>query len=825
MPNFRPFCWLLVCLGNLLPLAAVLAQKGQVTDPTGDPLAFVSVIVLDRQNERKVVFTDIDGQFVLPPTPAGLASVSFRYVGFDDEKLTKKELDQLAKKGLKVVMRPSDLSLGAVDIFAGENPADILMRKVIANRHRNNPEREGSYRCKTYNKVALDAVPNRAVYTKKHHKEKQLRAFDKAEADALLRHLFFMESVTERQYLAPNFVQEKVLLNRVSGFQDAALVTLANAVQPFSFYGDFVPLMEKKFVNPVSPGSTKLYYFSMKDTLFVGTDTVWVVGFKPRKGKVFRALKGTLHIHSNQFAVQNVIAQPAFGNENLNMTIEQAYTFVPVKNGDPTGQWFPQQLNFEIRVADYPVPGLGMKATGHSYISEADPHCGLKMKDFNPEQPLYIDDNAFRRDSNVWAKWQQFQPLSNKERSTYSFLDSLGADKHFDRYSKVVSALSTGIWHLKNGIGLDLPAFIKLNEYEKFRLGVGFTNAQHKPLGLTKRFQWGAGAGYGIKDKAMKYNAYGLWRIHRGWQTQLGFLVQRDLLEPGAPYEMSNTAFINRSLYAKRMDRADEAALRFFTRVGKTLTTSVTVRHQRLTPAGYQYSYVANETAMPTSQFNLTEMTGAVRFAYGELLRKFMGENNTVQRWPVVEVAATTSLYGPFKYQRYLGAIYQSVFVPRLGYLQWRLEGGWANGDLPLTRLFTLNQNSNGGYSALAVRQTFQSLPDTLFLHDRFANLFIEQEFGPIFYQKKYSAPFLTIIQNASIGYLANPERHRDLGFLVMETPYLETGVRIDNILRIRYVRLGWIGVGAAAFYRWGAYSDLDWRKNVAPRVAFKFTL
>jgi hypothetical protein len=83
----------------------------------------------------------------------------------------------------------------------------------------------------------------------------------------------------------------------------------------------------------------------------------------------------------------------------------------------------------------------------------------------------------------------------------------------------------------------------------------------------------------------------------------------------------------------------------------------------------------------------------------------------------------------------------------------------------------------------------------------------------------------LSIIQNASIGHLANPERHRDLGFLVMETPYLETGVRIDNILRIRYVRLGWIGVGAAAFYRWGAYSDLDWRKNVAPRVAFKFTL
>ncbi len=813
-----------MAFAGILPIAGVWAQQGQVTDPEGDPLAFVSVIALDRNADRKVVFTDIDGQFTLPSFPAGLAHVTFRYVGFDERKLTKKEIEQLAKKKLAVVMVPANLALGGVDIVAGENPADILMRKVVANRHRNNPERDGSYRCKTYNKVALDAVTNREVYAKKNHKEKAMRAFDKTEADMRERHLFFMESVTERQYLAPNFTQEKVLLNRVSGFQDAALVTLANAVQPFSFYGDFLPLMEKKFVNPVSPGSTKLYFFSMQDTLYSGNDTIWVVGFKPRKGKVFRALVGTLHIHSNQYAVQNVIARPAFGNDNLNMTIEQSYTFIPVKSSSPKGQWFPHQLNFELKAANYPVQGLGMKATGHSYITEADPHCGLSLKDFNPEQPLYIDENAFQRDSAAWDKWRDLQPLSSKEHSTYTFLDSLGKKKHFDRYSKLVSAGSTGIWHLHKSINLDLPAFVRLNEYERVRLGVGFTNAQYKPLGLAKRLQWGLGAGYGIRDKAMKYNAYGLWRIHRGWQTQLGFLVQRDLLEPGAPYEMSNTGFINRSLYAKRMDRADEAALRFFTRIGKTLTTSVTMRHQRLTPAGYLYSYQRDENTARTSRFNLTEVTGVVRFAYGETLRKFMGENSTVQRWPVLEVAATTSV-GPYRYQRYLGAIYQSVFIPRLGYLQWRLEGGWAKGDLPLTRLFTLNQNSNGGYSALAVRQTFQSLPDTLFLHDRFANLFIEQEFGPIFYQKRYSAPFLTIIQNASIGHLSNPGRHKNIGFQVMETPYLETGIRLDNILRIKYVRLGWIGVGAAAFYRWGAYSDLDWRKNIAPRFSFKFTL
>ncbi len=815
----RLFIFIFTFCVPVLAVGQTQTFAGRVSAADGEPLAFVSVIA--QGTEKKVVFSDIDGTFQVQingPEP----SITFRYVGFEELTLSAATLRQNKGKPLRVTLKPSDTALNTVDIFAGENPADILMRKVIANRHRNNPERSGSYQCKTYNKVSMEALPNAKEFHNRKHNEKQARNFEQTQQEMAERHLFFMETVTERRFLAPHFIQEKVLLNRVSGFKDAALVTLANAVQPFTFYGDFLPIMEKKFVNPVSPGSTKLYFFSLEDTLFNDEDTIWVVRFKPRKGKVFRSLKGTLHIHSNQYAVQNVIAQPSFGNENLNMVIEQAYTFVPIQNDTLRGQWFPQQLNFELTAARYPSPEMGVKASGHSYITDAEPQKGLKLSDFNPEQPLFIENDAFSRDSAAWEQWQQFTPLSRREQQTYQFLDSLGAVKRFDRVAKVFSAWSTLVWPINQHVGIDLNQIFRLNEYETLRLGIGFTNAQHRPLGLAKRLEWGVGAGFGFKDQRLKYNGYGLWRIHRGRQTQLRLDVQRDLFEPGAPYEMETTAFIDRSLYAQRMDFTDEVALRFSTRMGKVWSTSVTARRQQMRPAEYLYSYQADENTLRTSRFTFNEVTGIIRYAYGEQVRQFLGNSSTVQRWPVVEVAATQG-FGDYQYRRFLGALYQSVFIPRLGYCRWRLEGGWVSGNAPLAKLFTLNQSA-GGYTLFAINQTFQSLPDTLFLHNRFANLFFQQEFGPILYQKRYSAPFLTLIHNMSVGNLAHRERHLNIGFLTMQRPYIESGIQLDNILRINYVRLGWVGVGGAVFYRWGAYSDGGWRQNVAPRLSLRFT-
>ena len=63
-----------------------------------------------------------------------------------------------------IILQPVDYALPEATVRAGENPADILIRKAIANRKRNNPELRHSYTCKTYNKVLFDAVPQREIF-------------------------------------------------------------------------------------------------------------------------------------------------------------------------------------------------------------------------------------------------------------------------------------------------------------------------------------------------------------------------------------------------------------------------------------------------------------------------------------------------------------------------------------------------------------------------------------------------------------------------------------------------------------------------------------
>lgn len=792
------------------------AQRGRVTAPDGAPLAFVSIRV--ESDSPSIAFTDIDGIFQLN-TSHPVKTLIFRYVGYKDDTLRHPVFP------LNIVMQPADLSLNEVEIFAGENPAHRLIRAAIAQRHRNNPERSHAYTCTTYNKMVFEAlphpVPSDSTLTLKQHKRmaKTQRLAQMMEK----HHLLLMESVTERSFIAPDIVQEKVIHNRVSGFKNAGVAALTNAIQPFSFYGDNLIILDKKFVNPISPGSTKKYFFQLQDTLYEGSDTVWIIAFRPATGKVFMGLKGVLHLHSRHYAVQHVRAGPAFGNENFDMNIEQAYQFIPDTNGHGEGQWFPQQLNFELITARYPSPETGLRMTGHSFIRNAVPNAPLRFSDVNPEQPVIMMPDADSRDTALWNTLRGDSPFSLRDGQTYIWLDSIGQKRHFDFWAKAINAASTNVWPLYGPVGLRLERLIRLNEYEKVRLGAGITNRQQNPLGLAKKLEWGAAAGIGIADQKIKYDAYLLWRIFRGQQTQLQLIRQRELQEPGVSYELSTTGWLNRSLYALRTDLSDEWRVRFSTRIGRALRAALTWSSQQLQPAGYEYTWVREPAANPIKMFHFEEVTVYFRAAYGERVYQFLGQSFPVQRFPAVETAYTYGR-GTAPYQRALAAVEQSVPIPRLGYLQWRLEAGQVWGNPPMARLFTFNQSS-GSFNLFVLNGTFQHLPDTLFLHQRYLMAFVRQEIGPVGWQRSYSAPFLSVLHQMAWGDLTMPEQHQGIGFAVLPRPYLETGLRIDNLLRVNYLNFGWFGGGFAAFYRWGAFSSTQWERNLAVRFTLKFTL
>lgn len=823
-----PLFLFFVCLSPVFPQSDLL--RGIVLAPDNEPLAFVSVLVNGANTE--VVHTDIEGRFRI----AGRERVTrlvFRYTGFETLILNRSEF---GSGELRVTLQPAVLDLPEALILPGENPADVIMRRVAAHRHQNNPERKAAYECTLYSKMRFELAPNRTAFEKRmagrdqtrRGVQKQIEDFEKSEARAAEQHLMLMESVVRRAFLYPDQVSETVLLNRVSGFHNSGFAALAHAVQPFSFYSDYLPVLDKNFVNPVRPGSPSLYLFQLQDTVYAESDTTWIITFRPRRGKVFEALEGELHINSRQWAVERVRARPAFPSELFHLKIEQAYQWV--SGEQRAGQWFPEQLHFEIETPKYPAPELGLRLQGRSYIRQvntAPTH--LHPLSFDPLQPLLMAPGAETRNDSLWDIWRDNLSLDPREARTYQFMDSIGDKNGLDAIGKLGHAVSTGRWPIRGNLCLDFNRLIRFSEYEGARIGLGLSNGVWQALQPRKRFESGVYAGYGLRDRAWKYGAYLNWRPGPYRRAALRLDAQDDLVEPGILYELNLPAFFNRSFYAVRMDRVRQIALAAEAPVLRSFLMRVSLRRQQLTPA-YPYAFVKAENP-PVSRFEVFEAGVFLRFAPAERSQRLFGQAvGAIQRWPVCEIAFTQGFDGlaggQYAYRRYLLGLYQTVSLRPLGQLSWRVEAGLAEGQAPMSRLFTLNNLAVfGGVALFVLPHTFQVLPDTLFLSNRFVNAYMIHEVGPIFYRHKYSSPELSFHQHLSWGTLSNPEAHLQAGFRSAQPAFLESGIRIDHLAQVNYANLARLGIGAAVFYRWGGLRSDKVSENFSPRLSVKIRL
>jgi Family of unknown function (DUF5686) len=804
--------------------------NGKITNSEGEALAFVAILPND--DPTNGVLSDIEGRFFLTFNKP-ILSLTFRRVGLETVRLDDNFLKKNEDKPLRILLKEAINSINEVVITAGENPANRIMRLVAEHRFSNNPERLPTFQCKTYNKLIFDLMPNDSLFKMKMSQKdtaskkvkKAIQNFENFEKRSEDHHSFLMETITERRFRFPNDNYERVLMNRVSGFKTMGVVALANMVQPFSFYDDFLRLIDEKYINPVSKGNVALYFFNIEDTLYAGVDTVFILSFRPKKGKVFEALSGVLHINSCNWAVQNVRAKPAFPNQ-MDIKIEQQYRF------DTTAtQWFPDQLNFELSLPKYPSPLLGMRVSGRSYITDVSINPPLRQRDFNPENPLVVEEDAMRKADSFWLPYRALAPLSIKEEKTYERLDSLAKKKNFAVLEKGLLILTTGKLPLLNGISLDVTRLIKTNNYENIRLGLGFTTAPALPMSRPKRMELGVYGGYGLSDSAFKYGGYALWRLMPSRQMSLQLSYANDLREPGAPSEFDNSGLVSRTLYANKFDKNEEISLAFSSRIGKRILGRLTFLNQRLQP-NYDYTFVGND-AKPLRDFPFTEAIFYAKYVYDEPVSSIFGSQlSEFNRFPVVEFAFVKGfdkiLKGQYDYQKWYVALYQSRMIRQLGgKLSWRIEAGKVDGNVPFAKLFTLNQGGNDGFlNFFAVNNTFQTLPnDTLWLSDRYINGYFQQSFGNILYRKKWSAPQLSIIQNVAYGTLTNPSSHQNLTYSTPRKPLLESGVVLDNLLVFNYLNFANIGLGAGVYYRWGHLRKDNWADNLRFRLSATMSL
>jgi hypothetical protein len=110
------------------------------------------------------------------------------------------------------------------------------------------------------------------------------------------------------------------------------------------------------------------------------------------------------------------------------------------------------------------------------------------------------------------------------------------------------------------------------------------------------------------------------------------------------------------------------------------------------------------------------------------------------------------------------------------------------------------------------------------FVSDRYVNLFFSHNFGSLLFKKPKFQPQLVIFTNAGYGSLQHKEQQSHLGFKTMEKGFFESGILVNNLVKINYYNIVYLGLGGGAFMRYGAYAAPQVEKNVVYKISLVLT-
>lgn len=785
------------------------AIAGRVFDAgTREPLAFVHILINDTQQGG---LTDIDGYFRLS-YPDTIHKLRLSYVGYQSKVLEVGDDDQR----LNIYLEKQPVTLTEVEVFPGENPAHRIIEKVIRHREDNDPEQLPSFSYTSYNKFIftghIDEGPADAD-------PEQVNSVIVNIADYLeQRHFFLMETVTERKFLYPSRNDEEVLASRVSGVEHPMFPAFMSQMQSFSFYDDYIDIFDARYLSPLAPGSTERYFFMMEDTTRVAQDTVFVISYRPSRGRNFEGLKGVMYVNTNGWALQSVIAEPATADEASRVRIQQKYEQIEGR------RWFPVELNtdFELLNVDG-LQGLTIVGEGRTYLHGIELEPPLSGRDFSAFDMTFSEENT-ARDNQFWEDYRK-DTLSLREQNTYHYLDSVGTEHDLDGQVDRLEALFAGKWR-RGVIDVDLLKMVGYNRREGFRPGLAVQTNER----LSPRFRLRGLLAYGFRDKTWKYGGGTEIRLHRLSDFWFGYDYLNDVTERGSSTFLTSPSLVSpdniRSFFLRTVDMRESHSLwlRFRTfRNYLALRPYVSYRmvsysdDYRYLPGGFSEKH---EGESGQTGFRYFETGLQMRLAYGE---RFILTPNRIMRiggdYPTLYINIARGmqgvLEGEYAYWRLEAQFRKKYTIPMLGTQQWTLRGGYFTGEAPWHRRFT----ASGAYRrfAISIPETFATMRVNEFVSDRYVSLFWYHNFGRLLYRGNSFEPQFLITTNVGIGTMEHPEHHH-AGFATMENGYLESGIVILDL-----IGSGFSSMGLAFTVRYGPYAKPSFKDNYTIALSYSF--
>ncbi|PWB25884.1 DUF5686 family protein [Flavobacterium sp. HTF] len=825
------FCFL--SLFFTLTIQAQFQINGIVNDSNNKPLPFATI----KTSDSNSTITDIDGKFIFTISPK-TAFFTVSYVGFQTKTIPVTD----NKKFYPVALSQKTDDLKEV-IISNENPALALLKKVIANKNGNNPQRKlKSFEYKTYNKLTVTANPDSIdgrIDSSASYKDLDKKIINVDSSDYKFKeiiskqHLFQTEKISQYQF-GNNKLKETVLGTKMAGFKQPVYEIIAFNLQSISIYDPKYELLETKYESPISNSALADYNYKLLDTVSIKGRDTYMVYFK-YKQKRKSGLEGVLYIDKENFAIAKAVMRikgvldisgiHEFEYDSAEKIWFQSNTTFKIVKGknDEDIKILGGTIQFDAD-SDEDVGPRKKVASDFTYlISESnsfDVHFNTGSVIKNPSLYIEIKDDANKKPESFWEAYRK-ENLDLKSQRTYLLLDSLSIEKRVEKRLGIGRKIINGFYPI-GPIDLDLKKIISYNNYEGFRLGLGgITNDR-----FSRNFRLEAYTAYGTKDGVFKYSSGAGVLLDKSTNTWINAYYTDDVRE------IASTVFAVDKRVFKIYDPRPINISTFYEYSGwKTnLQTKIIPKTEAILEVSRnfiepKFDYLFNLNGKLYSSYIMTTAMLSIMWApFSDFMQTPTGRTESDKRFPRFTFQYTQTLPGVLDNDFNFGKIdFKTEYEKK--YLNGQktsllLQGGYAFGDAPITHLYNTAPN-NLTKETIIQRITFagRNAFETMYFNEFFSSQYlffqIKHGFDRITLFRKVR-PSLVLVTRMVWGNMEKPEQHVGPTYKTLDKGFFESGIELNKIYK---------GFGLGGFYRYGPNQLARFDDNIAVKVSYVLDL
>lgn len=791
----------------LLWSAGVAAQstrvRGRVTDAvTGAPIPFASIIF---PGTTTGITTDDEGLYALE-TRDTVSRIEVTFVGYAPQS---RQLTPRTFNTADFALEPVEFGIEQIVVTPGDNPALPILREVRRHRDRNDPLRYERFACATYTKMELD-LSNVKPFRSRRMQKNFGFVFDYVDTSALTGrpYLPVMISETRADYYhsrRPALTREVIRANRVSGVEDSFSIAqfTGHLHGDVNFYDNFIDIFNVRFASPLAESGVSFYDYYLIDSLQVEGRKTYLIRFHPKRTAT-PVLDGEIRIDSATWGLQAATARMPKGvnvNWVKHLLLENENRLADSVN------WFRSRDRVS---AEFAVTGSdSSKLTsfiGTREVCYSDVRIGAEIP---PEilqtdnHVVLADEDITRKEESYWAGVRPYE-LSRRERNIYSMVDSVQQMPLYRNIYTIVNTLIVGYYNTKYiGIG-PYARLVSFNRLEGFRPQVGLRTTS----AVSRKVRLSGYIAYGTRDERVKGGGSVELVFNRRLTRKLTLSGRHDVQQLGAHYGTLTEGSLFSSVFSRgdqRLSMVDRGEALYEHEWRHGIENDLTARVRRI--RGNRYVPLLRPSGEPAGSLLDASFTLGTRLSKDESIyrgtfdKQYLGSVYPVFR---LDLTAGYAKLPGFRrpYCRAEAELRYRPELPPIGYSNITLQGGriFSTVPYPLLKL----QEGNGTY--FYDSHAFSCMNYYEFASDGWVALFFEHHFNgwllgrlPLLKRLHWREVFtfkgvwgtLSRRNNGSSADTAAPLLF-PAGMSSVETPYLETGIGIENIFRFFRVDCIW---------------------------------